>query len=106
MIINAQLQRLKQGGFAVVTASYNEGNSLFDTHPREGTVMRECKCDLHGGGGSERDPVFHRLVRYAGLSGQDGSVCHKGTQIQIGKPGTDIMLILSQMDDLLHPGGG
>ena len=97
MVVYAKLQSLKERGFPMIAAAYDQGDSFPDAHAGNRPMMGQIQCDFHGRGGGEGNAFFHGAVRYPGLPGKDGTIGYKRTQIQGRQLGADIMLVLSQM---------
>ncbi len=82
MVVDPPLQRLEEGGFAVVAASGDEGDPPGDPHPPGGPPVGQFQRHRHGVGGEEGHRLLHGPVGDAALPGEHRAVGHKGGQPQ------------------------
>ena len=81
----------------MIASPHNQGDSLGDSHAGNGAVVRQVQSDLQGVWGLEGHCILHRTGGNAALPGQDGSVCHKSSQMPLGKLLADVMLVLAEL---------
>ena len=90
----------------MIAAAHDQSDPPADSHAGNRAAVGKRESDLHRFRGNEGDAVLHGAIRYAGLPGKNGAVCHKGAQAKRRKLRADELLILGQMNDGLQPGGG
>ena len=73
-----------------------------DAHSADAAFVRKLQPDPQRFRRTERDAAFHRLLGYPALPGQDGAVCHKGSQISAFQLLADKCLVFCKPDDLLY----
>ena len=98
MVVDRVLESLQDGGFSVVAAAYEEGDSLWNSHAGYLAPVRERKGHAQGLRGTEGHSSLHGPVRDAAFPGQDGSVRDKGAQAKLRECFPDILLILTELD--------
>ena len=81
----------------MVAASHDQRDAPPDPHTGEGSPVGQFQRHRQFPGSPECHSPFHRLLGNTGCPGQNTSVRHKGTQPQLGKHLTDILLILCQI---------
>ena len=77
MVVHAKFQRLKQCGFAVVSAADDECDSFLYSHALYLSRMRQHKAYLHGFRRRKLHGVLHRSAGHAGFTRQDGCIRHE-----------------------------
>ena len=86
----------------MITATDYQCYASADCHAAKGAVVRQIQCYFQGLGGRKGYASFHRAVRYACFTGQDGAVGGKGNEIQAFQLVSDKLLVFRQLNDVTH----
>ena len=97
VVVDPQLQRLQQGGLAVVAASHNQGDARWNAHAGDLSPVGQVQGDRQFRRRLEGHAVLHGTGGDAGGPGQNASVGHKGTQAHLGQGVPNVLLILRQI---------
>ena len=105
VVVNSQFQGVQEGGFAVVSAAHNEGDTAGDPHAGDFASMRKIQSDPERFRRPERHGILHGKRRDSAFSGKNRSVGHERRKGKLFQAAADIPLVFRKKNGLLQRGG-